>query len=166
IMMTSIQLASVISAVANGGFIMKPYVVREIRDKKGIPLRTFIPVRERKIISPETVRKMKQILVGVVESGTGKIAAVENYKVAGKTGTAQKAENGVYSHDSFTASFVGFIPADNPKLTISVILDKPHPYYFGGVVCTPAFKRIAGDSLQYLNSFSQDWRFANTGVSE
>lgn len=92
------------------------------------------------------------MLVGVVDNGTGKLAAIEDMKVAGKTGTAQKlGPDGRYVHDKFVATFIGFAPADNPAIAICVIVDEPRPYYFGGVVCAPVFKRVAVDVLRYLH---------------
>lgn len=159
-MVNALQLTLIASVIANGGILMRPYITKEIRDKKGISIKTFSPVRIRTVISAQTVEKMKQILVGVVESGTGKRADVDKYQAAGKTGTAQKVENGVYSHSKFTSSFIGFIPVDNPVLAIGIVLDEPRPY-FGSIVCAPVFKNVAADALQYLDSLSQDIKFAN-----
>ncbi len=160
IMVNALQLTLAASVIANGGILVRPYIIKEIRDKKGISIKTFSPVRIRTVISAQTVEKMKQILIGVVKSGTGKRADVDKYQAAGKTGTAQKVENGVYSHSKFTSSFIGFIPVDNPVLAIGIVLDEPRPYY-GGVVCAPVFKNVAADALQYLDSLSQDIKFAN-----
>lgn len=161
IMVNALQLTTAISVIANGGSLMRPFIVKEIRDKKGVPIKTFSSFKVRDVISPQTARKMKDILIGVVETGTGQRAGVENYQAAGKTGTAQKVENGSYSHNKFTASFIGFIPAEHPELAIGVILDEPHPYYYGGVVCAPVFKNIAADALQYLDSVAEDLKFAD-----
>ncbi len=92
-------------------------------------------------------------MVGVVENGTGKLAKVSGFSVAGKTGTAQKLEpDGTYSHSKFVASFIGFAPAQEPLIAVAVILDDPHPYYFGGVVCAPVFKKVAAQALRYLKT--------------
>jgi cell division protein FtsI (penicillin-binding protein 3) len=150
---TALQLASAISAIANGGLLMKPYVVEEIRDKSGQPIKQFSPVEVRRVISEETAARIRSILTGVVENGTGKLAKFGDCSVAGKTGTAQKIEaNGTYSHDKFYASFIGFAPADKPVVAIVVVLDEPRPYYFGGVVAAPVFKNVARDALRYLKS--------------
>ncbi|MGE4357456.1 MAG: peptidoglycan D,D-transpeptidase FtsI family protein [Candidatus Omnitrophota bacterium] len=159
IMTTALQLVMAMGVIANGGYLMKPYIVKEIRDSKGVVLFTSSPTKIREVISPTTARLMTQILKGVVEYGTGKRAFVEEYLSAGKTGTAQKVENGVYSHRKFVSSFVGFTPLENPRLVIGVVLDEPYPYY-GGVVCAPVFRNIAIDSLKYLDSLSVDLKFA------
>ena len=87
---------------------------------------------------------------GVVADGTGKLAQVEGYDVAGKTGTSQKIENGTFSHSKFIASFVGFAPVRDPKIVVIVMLDQPHPQYFGGIVAAPVFSRVVKDTLRYL----------------
>lgn len=148
---TTLQLASAISVIANGGQLMEPRLVKEIRDKQGEVIKTFPPVAARKVISGDTANRVKKMLTGVVEEGTGKLAKIKGFSAAGKTGTAQKLEpNGAYSHDKFMASFIGFAPAEEPVITVVVIVDEPRPYYFGGVVAAPVFKNVAGDVLKYL----------------
>lgn len=148
---TALQLASAISVIANGGQLMKPFIVQEICDKYGETIKEFSPMLLRKVISVDTAMRVKEILVGVVEEGTGKMAKIPAIKAAGKTGTAQKIEpNGAYSHTKFIASFIGFLPADDPVIAIAVSVDEPHPYYFGGVVAAPVFKNIAGEVIKYL----------------
>ena len=91
--------------------------------------------------------------MGVVTSGTGKKAKIEEYNAGGKTGTAQKVEpSGVYSHDRFVGSFIGFAPVENPLLAVAVCVDEPHPVSYGGDVAAPVFKNVVGDSLKYLNA--------------
>ncbi|MDD2752418.1 MAG: penicillin-binding transpeptidase domain-containing protein [Candidatus Omnitrophica bacterium] len=148
---TALQLANAISVIANGGQLMRPYLVKEVRDKEGVTIKKNSPQMIRKVISLDTAERVKKILVGVVEEGTGKLAKVPGFSAAGKTGTAQKLEpNGTYSHAKFVASFIGFAPAEDPRVAIAVILDQPHPYYFGGVVSAPVFKNVAADTLKYL----------------
>ncbi len=148
---TILQLASAISVIANGGELMKPYVVGEIRDKYGQTIKAFSPVLIRRPISIDTAERARKVLAGVVENGTGKLARVPGFSAAGKTGTAQKLEpNGAYSHDKFIASFIGFAPAQEPLIAIAVCIDEPRPYYFGGVVAAPVFKNVATDTLRYL----------------
>lgn len=147
---TAIQLSSAMCVIANGGILMKPYVIKEIRDKFGEPIKQFGPQQMHRVISEETSRRMRKILQGVVENGTGKLAQVSGYTSGGKTGTAQKIENGVYSHSKFVGSFIGFAPADDPVLVVGVTLDDPHPLYYGGVVSSPVFKNVVGDVLRYL----------------
>lgn len=149
---TGIQLAGEISIIANGGQLMKPYIVKEVRDKYGETIKVFSPVMVRKVLSLDTANRIKKILIGVVEEGTGKLAKVLGFSAAGKTGTAQKLEpNGTYSHSKFVASFIGFAPAEDPLIAVAVILDEPHPYY-GGVVAAPVFKSVASDTLKYLRT--------------
>jgi len=149
---TALQLANAISAIANGGQLMRPYVVKEIRDKLGEEIKTFSPVLIRKVISLDTAARVRKILIGAVEEGTGKLAKIDGVSVAGKTGTAQKLEaNGTYSHNKFIGSFIGFTPAEDPQIAIAVVLDDPHPYY-GGVVAAPVFKNVAIDVLRYLKT--------------
>jgi cell division protein FtsI/penicillin-binding protein 2 len=132
---------------------MRPYIVKEIRDKYNEVIKSFSPTLVHKVISPDTATRMKKILTGVVEVGTGRLAKITGFSVAGKTGTAQKLEpNGTYSHNKFVASFIGFAPAEDPIIAIAVVVDEPHPYYFGGVVAAPVFKNVAGDVLRYLKT--------------
>ncbi|MCM8784055.1 MAG: penicillin-binding protein 2 [Candidatus Omnitrophica bacterium] len=159
VMVTLLQLTMAMCVIANGGFLMKPYIVKEIRDSKGISIVVNYPQKVRNVISSSTAEAMAQVLKGVVEYGTGKMARVEGYISAGKTGTAQKVENGTYSHRKFVSSFVGFVPLEKPKLVIGVVLDEPYPYY-GGVVCAPVFRNIATDALKYLDSLSIDLKLA------
>jgi len=150
---TAIQLAAAISAIANGGQLMRPYVVKEIRDNYGEQIKAFSPTLVRKVISVDTASRVKSILTGVVEEGTGKLAKVTGGSAAGKTGTAQKLEaNGTYSHNKFIASFIGFAPAEDPLVTIVVTVDEPHPYYFGGVVAAPVFSKVAADVIKYIRT--------------
>ena len=150
---TALQLASAISVIANGGQLMKPYIVKEIRDQYAEPIRQFSPKMIRKVISLETAQRANKILIGVVEEGTGKLAKIDGISAAGKTGTGQKLEpNGTYSHSRFMASFIGFAPAEDPAIVIAVVVDEPHPYYFGGVVAAPVFKNVAQDVLKYLKN--------------
>lgn len=150
---TALQLASAISVIANGGQLMRPYVVEEIKDKYGETIKKVSPVVIQKAIEPETAARMRKILAGVVENGTGKMGRPASFTAAGKTGTAQKIEpNGRYSHSNFVASFIGFAPAENPLVTIVVVVDEPRPVYFGGVVAAPVFKNVAEYALKYLNA--------------
>ncbi|MFH0941333.1 MAG: penicillin-binding transpeptidase domain-containing protein [Candidatus Omnitrophota bacterium] len=147
---TTLQLAAAVSAIANNGTYMKPYVVRAVIDKKGEVIKSFDPQPLRQVMTEETSKTMRDILAAVVESGTGKLAQSKFFKFAGKTGTGQKIDpNGTFSHTKFTASFIGFAPAEDPQIAIAVIVDEPRPYYYGGVVSAPAFKLVAEDVLKY-----------------
>jgi len=150
---TALQLASAMSVIANGGQLMKPFVVREVRDKNGKIVQQFPPRLVNQVLSADTAARIRKILTGVVEEGTGKLAKIPGFSAAGKTGTAQKLEpNGTYSHDKFIASFVGFAPAEEPLITIVVSVDEPRPVYFGGVVAAPVFSNVAVDVLRYLRT--------------
>ena len=148
---TALQLASAISVIANGGQLMKPYIVDSIRDSQGHLIKENKPALIHKAISVDTAMRIKKILTGVVEEGTGKLAKVSGFSAAGKTGTAQKLEpNGTYSHTKYVASFIGFSPAEDPILTIVVVIDEPHPYYFWRVVAAPVFQKVASDAIRYI----------------
>jgi cell division protein FtsI (penicillin-binding protein 3) len=148
---TALQLVSAISVIANGGQLMKPYIIDSVRDNQGRIIKQNKPVLIRKVISMDTAMRIKKILTGVVEEGTGKLAKVSGFSAAGKTGTAQKVEaDGSYSHDKFIASFIGFAPAEDPLLAMVVTVDEPRGYYFGGVVAAPVFQKVAGDVIRYL----------------
>ena len=150
IAVTSIQLTAAMGAIANNGILMKPRIITRIEDQDGRVIQSFEPEAVRQAISKETSLQVRSVLEGVVSRGTGKKAAVPGFKAAGKTGTAQKLmPNGAYSHDQFVASFVGFVPYDEPKLVMTVSIDEPHPVIFGGEVAAPAFARVAAGILGY-----------------
>lgn len=149
---TPLQLVCAMAAIANDGVYMRPFVVKYIKDQKGEIIRAFEPQEVEGVITSETAQRVKEILVGVTENGTGKMAKINGMRVAGKTGTAQKVINGVYSHDHFYATFIGFAPADHPRLAAVVVFDEPHPSYFGGTVAAPVFKEVIENSLKYLST--------------
>ncbi|MCX5695554.1 MAG: penicillin-binding transpeptidase domain-containing protein [Candidatus Omnitrophica bacterium] len=150
---TALQLASAMSVIANGGQLMKPYVIDEIRDKQGEVIKKTSSQLIRKVLSLDTAARMTKMLTGVVEEGTGRMAQIPGITSAGKTGTAQKLDpNGAYSHNKFVGSFVGFAPAEDPLVTIVVSIDEPHPYYYGGVVAAPVFRKAAEDIIKYLKA--------------
>lgn len=146
---TPLQLAASFAAIANDGILMKPRVVTTIDDSQGRAIQSFEPEEVRRVLSKETSLQVRSVLEGAISRGTGKKAAVPGFKAAGKTGTAQKVVNGNYSHDKFFASFVGFVPYDEPRLVICVSIDEPHPVIYGGEVSAPAFSRLAGSILAY-----------------
>lgn len=147
---TPIQLAAAVGAIANNGTLMKPRIISMIDDQAGKVIQSFQPEGVRQVISKETALQVRTVMEGVVSRGTGKKAAVPGFKAAGKTGTAQKIlPDGTYSHDHFIASFVGFVPYDEPKIVIVVSIDEPHPVVFGGEVAAPAFARVASGILAY-----------------
>ncbi|MEK7313283.1 MAG: penicillin-binding protein [Deltaproteobacteria bacterium] len=154
---TALQVATAMSAVANGGFIVKPYVVKTIKDSSGKVVKEFNPAVVRRVISEETAGKVTETLIGVTEKGgTGQLAALgTEFKVAGKTGTAQKPDFkvGGYEKNKYMVSFTGFVPADNPRLTIFVALDEPEGDITGGFAAAPVFREIAFESLSYMGIF-------------
>jgi cell division protein FtsI (penicillin-binding protein 3) len=149
---TVIQLASAICVIADNGFLVRPRIVKRIENEGGEVIKEFPPQVKRRVISPMTAYRMRALLMGAVESGTGKKAKVEDFSTGGKTGTAQKVEpGGIYSHDKFMASFIGFAPVGKPAIAVAVCVDEPHPVYFGGDVSAPVFKNVVNESLKYLN---------------
>jgi cell division protein FtsI (penicillin-binding protein 3) len=149
-------MVTALSAIANGGFLMKPYVVEKITDEKGEVMQFFQPKIVRRVISGETAKKVTALLKATTEKGgTGEEAVPAGYEVAGKTGTAQKIEPllGGYSEDRFHSSFMGFAPAENPKIVLLVVIDEPQGKSYGGIVAAPLFKAIMEKVLPYLNVY-------------
>lgn len=150
---SALQIATAVSVVANGGTLMKPYLVEKISDPEGNVLKQITPQPRQQVISPATAKTVASMMEGVTaEGGTGSNGAVDGYRVAGKTGTAQKVDPVTkgYSVDKRTASFVGFVPVDKPRLTILIVIDEPKTSPYGGVVAAPAFGKIAQQALCYL----------------
>jgi cell division protein FtsI (penicillin-binding protein 3) len=149
---TALQMAAAAAAVANRGQLMRPYIVRRVEDAQGRVVREGRPTAVRRVLEPETVDTLTELLEGVVRQGTGRRAAIPGYRVAGKTGTAQKVDaTGKYSMVDHVASFVGFVPSREPALVILVALDTPRgARNQGGDVAAPLFARIAEPVLRYL----------------
>ncbi|MFP4038940.1 MAG: peptidoglycan D,D-transpeptidase FtsI family protein [Desulfosudaceae bacterium] len=149
---SAIQLVTAVSAIANGGLLVKPYIVDRIESPDG---RTILK-REREIvrrvISPATARSIADMMEAVTKpDGTGVNASIKGYTVCGKTGTAQKlSKAGKYTNEDYIASFIGFAPKENPELAVLVVVDAPRSRYYGGIVAAPAFRKIVQDSLNYL----------------
>ncbi len=153
ISVTNLQLVMATAAIANGGRLMEPVLVRRVNTGNGELVREAAPRVRRQVVSPEVARTMAEMMIAVTEGhGTGVQAAMNGFSVAGKTGTAQKADRntGSYSLDSHIASFVGFVPARQPVLAIAVTLDEPALDHAGGAVAAPVFRRIAESALNYL----------------
>ena len=151
---TPIQQIMAVSAIANGGELIKPHVVKEIRESKTNEIITINqPTVISRVVSEETARFTREILEEVVEFGKEKNGYIEGYHIAGKTGTAQKLEpDGTYSKNRSIASFIGFAPANDPKLLVYVVVDEPDlsiPYY-GSTIAVPIFQEIMQNSLRYL----------------
>ncbi|MFA6078540.1 MAG: penicillin-binding transpeptidase domain-containing protein [Candidatus Omnitrophota bacterium] len=151
---TAMQLASAIAVIADNGYKVRPRIVRRIVDSDGQVVKEFPAKIVRKVMSPKTAAKMRAVLMGAVENGTGKKAKIEDYHTGGKTGTAQKVEGGTYSHGSFIASFIGFAPVEKPVLAVAVCVDEPHPVYYGGDVAAPVFKNVVDETLKYMHAKS------------
>lgn len=147
---TPIQLLSAVSAIANDGVLMKPHLVKEIRRLDGTLMREVEPEVVRRVISQETARDLAAAMEEVVKNGTGKQAYVPGYRIAGKTGTAQKSVGGKVVRDKHISSFVGFGPVDDPKIAMLIMVDEPQGAYYGGQVAAPAFGSIVKDVLSYM----------------
>ncbi len=154
ISVTTLQLTMAMAAVANGGKLLEPLLIKRITDGSGTVLTENQPRVRREAVPPGTAKLMSEMLVAVTEGdGTGVEAAIPGFRVAGKTGTAQKIDpaTGKYTDTHYVASFVGFVPADKPRLVISVVLDEPlGGTYGGGSVAAPVFRRIGEMALRYL----------------
>ncbi|MGV8081688.1 MAG: penicillin-binding protein [Syntrophales bacterium] len=159
ISVTALQLITALSAIANDGVLMKPLIVRAVVDKQGKIIRGNTPTTVRRVISPETAKRLSRIMTSVVqdEDGTGKKARIANINVAGKTGTSQKFDPArrAYSSERVRTSFMGFFPAENPQITMMVVLDEPKIDKWGGVASAPVF---SGIGEQILNCIKTDLR--------
>jgi cell division protein FtsI (penicillin-binding protein 3)/stage V sporulation protein D (sporulation-specific penicillin-binding protein) len=143
---TPMQMAAGYSAIANGGILRRPTLIESVggqpADQDADPHR---------VISPRVAAQLRRMLEGVLEpGGTASAVSVPGYVLAGKTGTAQKVENGTYSDTKYVASFVGFAPAERPKLLVAVVVDEPQAVHVGGAVAAPVFGQIAAFALPYL----------------
>ena len=156
---TPLQIVRAYSAIANGGYLVEPHIVSDINTPEGQPVFSFKPAAHIRVISEKTAMVFRDILKTVVqEGGTATGAAVDGNQVAGKTGTAQLIDRRTkrYSKDRFVSSFVGFVPADDPKFTLIVVMYEPKGQIYGGIVAGPVFKSIADQSLSYLNVPRED----------
>ena len=150
---TNVQLAAAMSALANGGKLMQPMLVRQLTDGHGATIEERKPRVRRQVVPRRIAKLVGQMLTAVTESGgTAVEAGVDGYLVAGKTGTAQKADyiKGGYAKDKWLASFIGFLPAERPAVVISVVIDEPVIAHYGGTVAGPVFRRIAEVTLRHL----------------
>jgi cell division protein FtsI (penicillin-binding protein 3) len=150
---TNIQMAAAMSTIANGGVLMQPVLVRRVTDGEGEMVEETLPSSRRRVIPGDTARLVGDMLTAVTgPNGTGHEAAIDGYLVAGKTGTAQKADYvaGGYAENRWTASFVGFVPAEDPQLVISVVIDEPVIVHSGGQVAGPVFRRVGEAALRHL----------------
>jgi cell division protein FtsI/penicillin-binding protein 2 len=151
---TRLQMAMVLGAIANDGVLMRPMLVKELDDAGGNVVQRYAPQSVRRVVTEDTAKEMVKALKTVVsKDGTAPLAAITNYVVAGKTGTAQKVVDGKYSSDHFFVSFIGFFPADDPQICISIVMDSPKEggHAFGGALCGPIFSEIGRRCASYLN---------------
>ena len=153
---TTIQLASAYSSIANGGFLLKPRLVKQILSQKGKVVYTEKPEVIRKVAETEIMAAIKDMLIQVVKIGTGTKANIQGWAVAGKTGTAHKFMDGSYSQSKYISNFAGFFPAEDPQVVCVIVLDEPkYGYHWGGYGAAPVFRRIAqriinmDDSIKY-----------------
>ena len=148
---TPLQMASAVAAVANGGVLVKPFIVNEIANENRVIIKKNSPTVKRRVISNDSAKLLTSLLVDVVEKGTGKAAIVNGYSIAGKTGTSQKYIPGEgYSMTKYVSSFIGYAPANDPQVLILVVVDEPKGAYYGGQVAAPSFKNIMEKTLRYL----------------
>jgi cell division protein FtsI (penicillin-binding protein 3) len=148
---TNVQMAMAAAAIANGGELMEPLLVRKVTTSTGEVVREVSPHVRRRVISKDVARAVSEMLVAVTEGeGTGVEAAIDGYRVAGKTATAQKTDpkTGRYSIDKYIASFVGFVPAEKPVVAIAVTIDEPMVEHAGGAVAAPIFRHVAQMALK------------------
>ncbi len=150
---TSLQIAMAMAAIANGGVLMRPYLVKEIRESGGRVVKKSQPQVVRRVLTPETAGRVKQILSGVVSSrGTAPQASIAGFQAAGKTGTAQKVDPQTrrYSRSKYVALFAGFVPVEDPRLVCLVLVNEPKGSSYGGVVAAPVFREVGRWTLNHL----------------
>lgn len=150
ISLTPMQLIVAVSSIANGGDIVKPQVVSEIVTENGEKIKVEVEIK-RKVISENTAKIMTAMMVNAVEKGESKWTKIKNYKIAGKTGTAQIPIQGHYDPKETVASFVGFFPADNPEISMLVLINRPKTSIYGSETAAPIFFSIAKELIGYYN---------------
>lgn len=148
---TALQLAAATAAAVNGGVYYTPYLASEIYDDNGVTAQRIYPKAKSRAISKEASAKLAEMLEGVVRDGSGKHAYIEGYRVGGKTGTAQKYENGVIAAGKYISSFVGFFPADAPEYLALVVIDEPEGQYYGSTVAAPYAKQVFEGIIKLKN---------------
>jgi stage V sporulation protein D (sporulation-specific penicillin-binding protein) len=170
---TPIQQIAAVSAAINGGKLFEPHVAKAwYNPETGQKVKEVEPKLVRQVISESTSQQVREALESVVAKGTGRTAFLDGYRVGGKTGTAQKVINGRYSPDEHIVSFIGFAPADDPKIVVYVAVDNPVGIQFGGVVAAPIVKNIMADALRYMgveprkDQLEREYRYGETKVVE
>jgi cell division protein FtsI/penicillin-binding protein 2 len=169
VLVTALQMTNAYACVANGGMMMKPFIIKKILSSDGKLIKEFQPTEIRNVISKTTAKTLTELLVGVVERGTGVDARIDNIRIAGKTGTSQKLVDGEYSKSKYTSSFIGYFPAENPQIVVSVIIDAPGSgEYYGGKVAAPIFRNISQRiiDLTGLHEYSaNDYMATNVNIN-
>lgn len=170
---TPIQQITAVSAAINGGKLYQPHVAKSwTNPETGEIVETVEPKLVNQVISPETSKQVRETLESVVAQGTGGNAFIDGYRVGGKTGTAQKVVNGRYSPSEHIVSFIGFAPADNPRIVVYAAVDNPQGIQFGGVIAAPIVKNIMADALRYLqvqpskDQLSKEYKLGETRITE
>ena len=154
IAVTPLQIVSLVSMVANGGTLYRPFVVKEVQDSQHEVISRTEP-SGRRVMSLKSAREMQEMLEKVVTDGTATSAKLDGYRAAGKTGTAQKSDGAGYSATKMIASFAGYAPVSNPVISMIVVVDEPEGAHHGGEVAAPIFKQIADQILRYKGNFSR-----------
>ncbi len=163
---TPLQVLSAFCVIANDGVMMKPYVIKQITGNDGEATYNAVPQKIRRVVSKKTADELTNLLVEVVDRGTGRSAKISGIKIAGKTGTTQQIVSGKYSKKDYTASFAGFFPAGNPKYAMLVLLDKPRSSYYGGSAAAPIFKNIASKWISVKPDAADDGIAHNVAPAE
>lgn len=149
ISVTALQMIYAYAAIANGGSLMRPLIIKSVKDEDGVEYPGQKPEAINRAASPATVKLLDTLLCDVVDKGTGKLARINGLRMAGKTGTSQQLIGGAYSKSDYVASFAGFFPVGNPRVAMIVIIEKPRVNYYGGATAAPVFRNIA---LRWINS--------------
>jgi len=164
---TALQLLSAYAAIANDGVLMQPRIVKAVMGDKDQEMVELSPQKVRQVIREQTAQQLREMLVGVVEKGTATQAAIPGVRIAGKTGTAQQLTNGMYDRKNYTASFVGYYPADKPRVAMIVMLDRPTVSIYGGQTAAPIFRRIVQKTMTMLKlDVAVQQRIAASRVSD
>lgn len=164
---TALQVLCAYAAIANNGVLMQPRIVKAVMQDKSDEMMEVSPQKVRQVIRESTAQELKEMLVAVVERGTATQAAIPGVRIAGKTGTAQQLTNGTYDRKNYTASFVGYYPADKPRVAMIVMLDKPTASIYGGQTAAPIFRRIVQKTMTMLKlDVATQERIAASHVSD
>lgn len=164
---TALQVLCAYAAIANNGVLMQPRVIRAVMNDRNDEMSEMPPQKVRQVIREETAQQLKEMLVAVVEKGTATQAGIPGVRIAGKTGTAQQLTNGEYDRKNYTASFVGYYPADKPRVAMIVMLDRPTASIYGGQTAAPIFRRIVQKTMTMLKlDVSTQERIAESRVSD